>query len=132
MRDFRATGHMAVPDAAWRGLGNLFTGFSLDDAETKAEIARLYRATGYLADPHSAIGIAAARAAGPRDGAPIIAMATAHPAKFPEAMEAATGQASPLPAHLADLFQREEHYQVLPNDPAAVAGALRALVGRNR
>ena len=137
MRDFRATGRMAVPDAAWRGLGALFTGFSLDDAGTKAEIARLYRETGYLADPHSAIGIAAARAArttrpGVEPEVPIVAMATAHPAKFPEAMEAATGQPCPLPAHLADLFTREEHYQVLPNDPAAVAGALRALVGRNR
>ncbi|MDE2514958.1 MAG: threonine synthase [Rhodospirillales bacterium] len=132
MAGFRATGRMAVPDAAWRGLGGVFTGFALDDAATTAEIARLYRETGYLADPHSAIGIAAARAARPDPAIPVIAMATAHPAKFPEAMRAATGQDCPLPPRLADLFDRAEHFDVLPNDPAAVAGALRALVGRNR
>lgn len=132
MAGFRSSGRMAVPDAAWRALGGLFSGFRLDDAATTAEIARLYRACGYLADPHSAIGIAAARAAGIDKAVPVIAMATAHPAKFPEAMAAATGQDCPLPPRLADLFDRPEHFQILPNDPAAVAGALRALVGRNR
>jgi threonine synthase len=62
---------------------------------------------------------------------PIVAMATAHPAKFPDAMERATGRRPALPPRLADLFDREEIFSVLPNDLASVEAAVRALVGRN-
>jgi threonine synthase len=58
-------------------------------------------------------------------------MATAHPAKFPEAMQRATGQLPALPPHLAGLFDRPERFTVLPNDLAAVQAAVRALAGRN-
>ena len=61
MAEFRRTGKMAVPDAAWHRCRTVFHGFRLDDAGTEAEIARLHEAGGYLADPHTAIGIAAAR-----------------------------------------------------------------------
>jgi threonine synthase len=131
MRDFRSAGRMAVPDAAWRRARGVFHGFRQDDPGTEAEIRRLYSACGYLADPHSAIGIAAARAEAPGQGVPVVAMATAHPAKFPEAMQRATGQRPALPPRLADLFAREERFRVLPNDLAAVEAAVRALVGRN-
>ena len=98
---------------------------------TEAEIRRIHAASGYLADPHTAIGIAAARALAPGHGIPVIAMATAHPAKFPDAMERATGQRPALPPSLADLFEREEKFVVLPNDLAAVEANVRALVYRN-
>jgi threonine synthase len=62
---------------------------------------------------------------------PVVAMATAHPAKFPDAMQQATGQRPPLPPQLADLFEREERFTVLPNDLGAVEAAVRALIGRN-
>jgi threonine synthase len=127
---FRRTGRMAVPDAAWRRARALFHGFRLDDPGTEAEIRRLHAASGYLADPHTAIGIAAARALA-EPGVPTVAMGTAHPAKFPEAMERATGQRPALPPHMADLFEREERFCVLPNDLAAVRSAVRALAGRN-
>jgi threonine synthase len=58
-------------------------------------------------------------------------MATAHPAKFPDAMERATGQRPALPPRMADLFDREERFTVLPNDLASVQSAVRALAGRN-
>jgi threonine synthase len=64
-------------------------------------------------------------------GVPIVAMATAHPAKFPDAMEQATGQRPPLPPQMADLFEREERFTILPNDRDAVEAAVRALTGRN-
>ena len=66
---------------------------SLDDQATLAEIAGLHHRTGYLADPHTAVGIGAARAcqAGGRAAVPVVCMATAHPAKFPGAVEQATG-----------------------------------------
>jgi threonine synthase len=62
----------------------------------------------------------------------MIALATAHPAKFPEAVERATGIRPPVPAALADIMERREHITVLPNDVAEVAGFLRSHAGRAR
>jgi threonine synthase len=70
MQDFRATGRMKVPESAWQRTTALFRGFATDDAGTLAEISRLHAATGYLADPHSAIGIAAARRSWQRPASP--------------------------------------------------------------
>lgn len=132
MARFRTEGRMPVPDAAWRQATGLFRGFALDDAGTIAEIARLHREAGYLADPHTAIGTAAARALAPEDPAiPVIVAATAHPAKFPDAVEQATGLRPPLPARLADLYERPERFGVLPNDLAAIEAAVRAHARRN-
>ena len=131
MLDFRKTGRMTIADPVWHRARGLFHGFRLDDPGTEAEIRRLDAACGYLADPHTAIGIAAARALPCAGGVPVVAMATAHPAKFPDAMQAATGQRPALPPRLADLLQREERFTVLPNDLSAVEAAVRALVGRN-
>ncbi len=130
MAGFRAQGRMPVPEHAWRRATALFHGFSLDDEGTLAEIRRLHAATGCLADPHSAIGIAAARAR-PGAGVPTIAMATAHPAKFPDAMQRATGHRPPLPSRLADLYERVEKFQRAPNDLAAIEAVVRATVLRN-
>ena len=132
MLSFRATGRMTVADAVWHRARALFHGFRLDDPGTEAEISRLYATTGYLADPHTAIGIAAARAHPCAGGVPIVAMATAHPAKFPDAMQRATGERPALPARMADLFGRPEKFTVLPNDLPAIESAIRTLVGRNR
>jgi len=131
MRDFRQSGRMPIPDPIWHRACQVFQGFSLDDPGTEAEIRRIRQASGYLADPHTAVGIAAARAHAPGSGVPVIAMATAHPAKFPDAMERATGQRPVLPPRLSDLFEREENFVILPNDMAAVQTAVRSLVGRN-
>ncbi|MBV9734572.1 MAG: threonine synthase [Acidisphaera sp.] len=131
MQAFRATGRMAVPTAAWQRARTLFHGFSVDDAGTVAEIARLHAASGYLADPHTAIGVAAARALPVASGIPTIAMATAHPAKFPDAMERATGRRPPLPQRLADLYERAEHFTRAPNDLAIIEARIRATVLRN-
>jgi threonine synthase len=131
MLDFRQTGRMKVADPIWHRTRALFHGFRLDDQGTEAEIRRLHAATGYLADPHTAIGIAAARALPCAGGVSTVAMATAHPAKFPDAMERATGARPPLPPRMADLFEREERFSVLPNDLATAEAEVRALVGRN-
>ena len=89
-------------------------------------MARAYRDSGLVIDPHSAIGVGAARralAASPET--PVIALGTAHPAKFPDAVEAATGVRPALPAHLADLMDHKETIVVLPNSRSAVADYLR-------
>ncbi len=130
MARFRRDGHMPVPQAAWHRARGLFHGFRLDDAGTLAEIARLARSCGYLADPHTAIGIAAARALPAPHGVPTIAMATAHPAKFPEAIAAATGQTPALPARLADLLIRPEYLTPVANSLPAVQAAVRGLAER--
>ncbi|WP_019012678.1 threonine synthase [Elioraea tepidiphila] len=132
MRAFREGGRMPVPEFAWREAVALFHPFRLDDEGTLAEIARLHDASGYLADPHSAIGIAAARAHLPDDAdVPVVAVATAHPAKFPDAVERATGIHPALPAHLADLFDRPERFTVARNDLAAIEALVRGTALRN-
>jgi len=131
MHDFRQSGRMAVPDMAWRRARAVLHGFRLDDAGTEAEISRLHKTTGYIADPHTAVGLAAARALCPGHGVPIVAVATAHPAKFPEAVEQATGLRPALPPRLADLMEREEHYVVTRNDLGAVKAHVSAFARRN-
>ncbi|OYV38511.1 MAG: threonine synthase [Rhodospirillales bacterium 20-64-7] len=130
MTEFRSSGRMSVPDAAWRAIRREFTGFSLSDEDTLAEIARLWRGAEYLADPHSAIGLAAARACAPV-GMKVIVAATAHPAKFPDAMQQATGFRPPLPPHLADLYEREEVFCSAPNELAAIQSRVRGFANRN-
>ena len=130
MARFRAEGRMPIPDAAWRSATKLFQGFMLDDEGTLAEIRRLHSECGYLADPHTAIGVAAARAH-PVAGVPTVAMATAHPAKFPDAMEQATGIRPPLPSRLGDLYERDERYTVCAPDLATIQAQVRALTRRN-
>jgi threonine synthase len=132
MTRFRSEGRMPIPDAAWHQATALFRGFTLDDDGTLAEIRRLWTGAGYLADPHTAVGTAAARALPPADpGVPVIVAATAHPAKFPDAVERATGLRPPLPARMADLYEREERFGVLPNDLGAIEAAVRGHARRN-
>ncbi len=131
MQTFRRTGRMPVPDSAWRRARSLFHGFRQDDAGTTAEIARLYASANYIADPHSAIGIAAARSLPPAQSVATVAMATAHPAKFPDAIEQAIGLRPKLPPRLADLYDRPERFLVLPNELSAVQAGVRALTRRN-
>lgn len=130
MTTFRTSGHMDVPAEAWNTARELFSGLALDDAGTETEIRTLHQRSNYLADPHSAIGIAAGRRFR-EPGVPMVAMATAHPAKFPDAMVAATGIHPALPVHLEDLFSREERYHTVPATPDAVKDAVRAAVLSN-
>jgi threonine synthase len=131
MRAFRETGTMPIPEEAWRNAAALFRGQAVSDEETIAEMRRLH-AQGYLADPHTAAGTAASHAHAPdAPGTPIVIAATAHPAKFPDAVEQATGTRPALPPHMADLYEREERFSVLPNDLSAVQSAVRAHARRN-
>jgi threonine synthase len=101
----------------WDAARRLFAAHRVDDDGTMREIAATFRATGALLDPHSAVAVAAARA---EKGNPMVALACAHPAKFPDAVEKATGVRPALPPALADLMAREERVAVLPNDLVAV------------
>ena len=103
----------------------LFAALRLDDDETEAVIAQVHRDIGMVLDPHTAIGVAAGRALRPDAETPVVAMGTAHPAKFPEAVARATGVTLALPARLAGLGERPERCEVLPNDLAAVQSLMR-------
>jgi threonine synthase len=132
LEEFRRTGESELEAGALEALRQVFVGHRLDDRETVAEMARLYRETGEMIDPHSAIGIATARAMAGGSETPVIALGTAHPAKFPEAVEQACGLRPALPPRLADLFEREERYLVLPNDLVQVQEAVRGRIGPDR
>ena len=128
MAQFRADGRVTFDTARWRSLGRLFAAHAIDDTATVEVIRRLHDETGEIVDPHTAIGIAAARAH--RDpSAAMVAVATAHPAKFPEAVEAAVGRRPALPPRLADLMTRPERLSVLPNDVGALKDFVAAKIG---
>ena len=120
MVDF-ALGEICLSDAALSRAQKRFTSARVSDEETCDEIRQMWERTGQLLDPHTAIGTRAARRCA-RDGeGPMVTLATAHPAKFPAAVaRAETGQEPVLPAHLADLFEREERFDTLDNDLATV------------
>jgi threonine synthase len=99
----------------------LFSSQCVSDEETCAQVASTWRECEYLLDPHSAIGVKAALDSQLPGQVPVITLATAHPAKFPDAIRSAgLDQEVALPLHLRDLFEREERMTVLPNDLAAV------------
>lgn len=126
MTAFRETGTLTLPQGGMKAIRALFAAHRLGDPETLAAIKAEYDSNGELLDPHTVIGVAAARAKSRHPGTPVVALATAHPVKFPDAVEEATGIRPALPARLADLQTREERYTVLPNDLDAVKAHVRA------
>jgi threonine synthase len=114
----RQSGSFSVDADRLRDARQKFSGFRCSDEDTLAEIAATHQATGELLDPHSAVGVAAGRALA--GDALVVALATAHPAKFPDAVAKATGIVPALPPHLADLYDRPEHCERLPNNLAAI------------
>ena len=102
-----------------------FSAGRADEAETAATIAATYAATGFLADPHTAVGLAVAERFA-RPGVPMVTLATAHPAKFAAAVKAAAGVEPTLPAGFADILTSEEHIVTLANDRQAVEDHIRA------
>jgi threonine synthase len=129
MNAFRQSGGFALDGERMAQIRALFDGVSLTDPETLTAIARVYDETGMLLDPHSAVGVAAGRARRRDAAIPMVSLATAHAAKFPDAVAAATGVRPALPPHLADLFERKEVFDVLPNDFTAVKDHILSLVG---
>ena len=117
---FRQTGKLSVePDQFAKWIAPTFRAHRASNDETLAVMKRIYGESGMLVDPHTAVGIASAEACA-EPGIPTITLATAHPAKFPDAVKKATGVHPALPDHVADLFDREERIVNLPNDLQAI------------
>jgi threonine synthase len=102
--------------ARWEKVRALFDSHAIDDATTCDVIRDVHAETGYLLDPHTAIGVKAARECWRDKSVPMITLATAHPVKFPEPVVKAGLESPQLPAHMADLFERDERFEVLAND----------------
>jgi len=121
MEDFKG-GSMSLAPEVLASLQAQFGSYRLDDEETLAVIADVYDRCEYLLDPHTAIGVQAARKQRANQSTPVVCLATAHPAKFPEAVaKACEAVGTPaLPHHMTDLFDRDERYQVLAQDLSAI------------
>ncbi|SOB79586.1 threonine synthase [Sphingomonas guangdongensis] len=122
MRGFETSRAMRLTDAHASGAAALFTSDAVDAADMAEAMRWACAETGELLDPHTAIGFAAARRAGLPADVPVVTLATAHPAKFRESVERATGLRPTLPNRVGDLFQREERYATLPATFDAVSG----------
>ena len=121
MRAFADTGAVDVPPSARTMIGALFRGAMVDEAETARTMVATHHTTGELIDPHSAVAVAAARRIGAvRPETPLVALATAHPAKFPETVLAATGVDITPPPQVLALKGKPERIRRLPADLDAV------------
>ena len=115
-----------IGDEAAASVRSLFHAGRCTQRETLETMAAVHRDTGIVVDPHTAVGVAVAqRLRGARE-TPMVTLATAHPAKFPDAVERAIGIRPALPGPLADLHEREERCTMLPNDLPAVMDHIRA------
>ena len=128
MDEFRQNGTFSVDATLLDKVTQQFSAYRLDDEQTRAEIARVYKDTGEIIDPHSVIGIAAARACLTDPSIPVVCMGTADPAKFADAVEPAIGRKVPYPARLEKVLNADEHFDVLDNDLDEVENFVRQKV----
>jgi len=126
MAGFESTKAMQLTNAQREGAAALFTSARADADQMAQAIRWAWENCGELLDPHTAIGLHAARTAGIAPDVPVVTLATAHPAKFRDAVERATGQRPSLPTRIGDLFEREERMVELPGDYAAIADFIAA------
>jgi threonine synthase len=121
MREFEQTRAMRLTNAQREGASALFSSVRADADDMSAAMLWASEKCGEIIDPHTAIGLHAARESSLGPSIPLVTLATAHPAKFRDAVERATGVRPALPARIGDLFQREERFVELPGDYDAVA-----------
>jgi threonine synthase len=125
MNGLQQSGSFTVPPKALAAIRENFAAGRASESETSATIASVLAESGYLLDPHTAVGVHVARTH-ELGAAPVVTLATAHPAKFPAAVKAASGVEPALPAWLSDLYDRPERFDVLANDQGAVEAYIRA------
>ena len=124
MEGFREVGRLSIATDELADLNSLFQSMWMSDEAISGYISDVAK-EGIMIDPHTAIGLAGARTRHPHPGVPFVAVATAHPAKFPDTVEAATGKRPALPGHMGNLFDKKEHYDVLPADLEIVKAFIR-------
>jgi threonine synthase len=124
MKEFARSRRLELPPDILNVLRTRYSAFASDDAQTRAAIAAVHAATGRIIDPHTAVGFAAVLKMGTpamdRPAAPTVLLATAHPAKFPDAVTDALGVPPQTPLRLAELKNRKEKMVILPPDPSLI------------
>jgi threonine synthase len=120
MEQLKQSGRFVLPDAMLAAIREEFDAGRADETETAAAIRAAWREAGELVDPHTAVALAVAERDSSDTGAPNIVLSTAHPAKFPEAVEAACGVRPQLPAWLDGLMSKSEQVKIMRNDQAEV------------
>lgn len=131
MQSFKQQGSFTLGSDLMTAARNDFDARRCNDEETSQMISACYQETGYLIDPHTAVGLHAGWQVRDDPAVPLVALACAHPAKFPDAVEKATGIRPPLPPHLADLMERREHVTVLGNNLKEVQNFVRLAAGQS-
>ena len=125
MNSFKEKGTFSIGSEYMTRARKQFEAHRCSDEQTRQMMAACYRETGYLLDPHTAVGLFAGLQVREDPTIPLVALACAHPAKFPDAVEKAVGFRPELPPHLADLYEREEFVTALPNSLAKVQDFVR-------
>lgn len=120
MAEFGANGAFQLSSGELAHIKKLFSAHRCDEVETLATMKRIYERTGYVTDPHSAVGLAAAEREGRASSAPMIVLATAHPAKFPDAVEKAIGRRPDIPERLEKVLNGQENHMTVDATPDAV------------
>jgi threonine synthase len=129
METFARDRRLVLPNIVRERLGERYAAARCDDAGTLETIARARAETGRLIDPHTAVALHTAYGMNRRPGTPVVVLATAHPAKFPDAVEKATGAQPPVPDRLKNLFSGVEKVTVLPNNKGLVRAHIEAKLG---
>lgn len=122
MAGFESSKAMRLTNAQHQGAASLFASDRIEADDMSRAMAWAHARADEILDPHTAIGLAAARRVELAPHIPIVTLATAHPAKFDDAVERATGIRPTLPPRVGDLFDREERYDVLPATFEAITG----------
>jgi threonine synthase len=112
MQQFAATGQLSFTDSQIAEIGEIFLASAVDNDQTLATIREFHAATGYVLDPHTATGVKAGKELAGGE-CPVICLATAHPAKFPDAVNQAIGKDPERPASLDGLEEREKRCEII-------------------
>ena len=132
LEDFRRNKTVDLGHQCWQKMCERFEGYRFSDSEVSTAISDLYQKTGELLDPHSAIGVLGGYKGHTDPTNILVALATAHPAKFPATVNEATGVTPHLPGYLSDLFEREENFDVLPNNIDDVRNYITKILERSK
>ena len=124
MANLRKDGAFEIPPSVLAPMRERFSAFRASRDEAASAMKRLFDETGMLIDPHTAVGLAAARKEQQRMPGPMVVLGTAHPAKFPEAVKRATGRTAEIPERLQARLCGRERFKLLPNSAAAVADTI--------
>ena len=131
MTKFRDSGKLTIAETVWEKSRERFDACRIDDVITTEVIDRVYRECGMLIDPHTAVAIEAAQVKRRNPSLEMVSLATAHPAKFPDAVKNATGIMPALPVHLSDLLEREERFTLLSNQLDLLQEFIRSRVNKS-